>query len=191
MLGIDEMYVFCKKKGFIFQNSEIYGGMRGFFDYGPLGSELKKNIKDDWGPKIKKRIQMQLFLFIFITIPLIVFFYFFYIYNLLIGIIISLICIVLILPYHILEILAISDNKKDLIIYQNGISIPSKPIGYILKHKNWFVPFSKIEAIRKEKGRLYVIFKDNFSESKSFPVFLISDWKEFEKILSDKIMLDI
>ncbi|MBU0757121.1 MAG: glycine--tRNA ligase, partial [Nanoarchaeota archaeon] len=38
----------CKKKGFIFPNSELYGGMAGFFDYGPLGSELKKNIKDAW-----------------------------------------------------------------------------------------------------------------------------------------------
>ncbi|MBD3202708.1 glycine--tRNA ligase [Candidatus Woesearchaeota archaeon] len=47
-ISIDEMASFCKKKGFIFQNSEIYGGMAGFFDYGPAGSEMKKNIKDYW-----------------------------------------------------------------------------------------------------------------------------------------------
>ena len=38
----------CKEYGFIFQSSEIYGGYAGFFDYGPLGSELKKNVKDAW-----------------------------------------------------------------------------------------------------------------------------------------------
>src|SRR4051794_34199689 len=39
---------FCKDNGFIFQSSEIYGGLNGFWDYGPLGAELKKNIKDAW-----------------------------------------------------------------------------------------------------------------------------------------------
>lgn len=38
----------CKRRGFIFQSSEIYGGCNGFFDYGPLGSQMKKNIKDAW-----------------------------------------------------------------------------------------------------------------------------------------------
>jgi glycyl-tRNA synthetase len=38
----------CKRKGFIFQSSEIYGGINGFWDYGPLGAELKRNIKDHW-----------------------------------------------------------------------------------------------------------------------------------------------
>ena len=38
----------CKRRGFIFQTSEIYGGINGFWDYGPLGSQLKKNIKDAW-----------------------------------------------------------------------------------------------------------------------------------------------
>ncbi|MBT3304015.1 glycine--tRNA ligase [Candidatus Woesearchaeota archaeon] len=47
-LSIDEMASFCKKKGFVYPNSEIYGGMAGFFDFGPLGSELKKNLKDAW-----------------------------------------------------------------------------------------------------------------------------------------------
>ncbi len=39
---------FCKENGFIFQSSDIYGGLNGFWDYGPLGVELKKNIKDAW-----------------------------------------------------------------------------------------------------------------------------------------------
>ncbi len=47
-LTIDEMAAFCKKKGFVFPNSEIYGGLAGFFDYGPLGSEMKNNLKQSW-----------------------------------------------------------------------------------------------------------------------------------------------
>ncbi len=38
----------CKRRGFIFQTSEIYGGLNGFWDYGPLGVELKRNIKTAW-----------------------------------------------------------------------------------------------------------------------------------------------
>ncbi len=38
----------CKRKGFIFQSSEIYGGINGFWDYGPLGAELKRNLRDTW-----------------------------------------------------------------------------------------------------------------------------------------------
>jgi len=38
----------CKRRGFIFQSSEIYGGLNGFWDYGPLGVELKRNVKDFW-----------------------------------------------------------------------------------------------------------------------------------------------
>jgi glycyl-tRNA synthetase len=38
----------CKRRGFIFQSSEVYGGINGFWDYGPLGCELKRNIKDAW-----------------------------------------------------------------------------------------------------------------------------------------------
>jgi glycyl-tRNA synthetase len=45
---IESMATFCKKKGFVYPNSEIYGGMAGFWDYGPLGCEMKKNLKDAW-----------------------------------------------------------------------------------------------------------------------------------------------
>jgi len=47
-ISIEDMAAFCKKKGLVYQNSEIYGGMSGFFDYGPLGVELKNNIKSEW-----------------------------------------------------------------------------------------------------------------------------------------------
>jgi len=47
-LSIDDLAIFCKKKGFVFPSTEIYGGMAGFFDYGPLGVELKNNIKNTW-----------------------------------------------------------------------------------------------------------------------------------------------
>ena len=42
------MVSLCKRRGFIFQSSEIYGGLNGFWDYGPLGVELKRNLKDFW-----------------------------------------------------------------------------------------------------------------------------------------------
>jgi glycyl-tRNA synthetase len=47
-ITIDEMAAFCKRKGFVFPSSEIYGGLAGFFDYGPLGSEIKYNLKRAW-----------------------------------------------------------------------------------------------------------------------------------------------
>ena len=47
-LTIDDMTNFCKRKGFVFPSAEIYGGLAGFWDYGPLGSELKSNLKNIW-----------------------------------------------------------------------------------------------------------------------------------------------
>lgn len=47
-ISIDEMSMFCKRKGFVFPSGELYGGLAGFWDFGPLGVELKKNIKDSW-----------------------------------------------------------------------------------------------------------------------------------------------
>ena len=44
----EEIVSLAKRRGFIFQSSEIYGGLNGFFDYGPLGVELKRNIKEAW-----------------------------------------------------------------------------------------------------------------------------------------------
>jgi glycyl-tRNA synthetase len=45
---MERLVALCKRRGFIFQASEIYGGMNGVYDYGPLGAALKKNIKDTW-----------------------------------------------------------------------------------------------------------------------------------------------
>jgi glycyl-tRNA synthetase len=45
---MEKLVSLCRRRGFIFQSSEIYGGINGFWDYGPLGVELKKNIKDVW-----------------------------------------------------------------------------------------------------------------------------------------------
>ncbi|MEZ6140394.1 MAG: glycine--tRNA ligase [Zavarzinella sp.] len=47
-LDMDKIVSLCRRRGFIFQSSEIYGGINGFWDYGPLGVELKKNIKRCW-----------------------------------------------------------------------------------------------------------------------------------------------
>ncbi|MBC8096416.1 MAG: glycine--tRNA ligase, partial [Akkermansiaceae bacterium] len=47
-LQMEKIVSLCKRRGFIFQSSEIYGGINGFWDYGPLGAELKRNIKDLW-----------------------------------------------------------------------------------------------------------------------------------------------
>ncbi len=45
---MERIVALCKRRGFIFQSSEIYGGINGFWDYGPLGVELKRNVKDAW-----------------------------------------------------------------------------------------------------------------------------------------------
>ena len=45
---MDELVSLCKRRGFIFQSSEIYGGLQGMYDYGPLGVELKNNLKNAW-----------------------------------------------------------------------------------------------------------------------------------------------
>ncbi len=45
---LDVLTSLCKRRGFIFHSSEIYGGIPGFWDYGPLGCEMKRNIKEDW-----------------------------------------------------------------------------------------------------------------------------------------------
>ena len=47
-ISIEELATFCKRRGFIYQSGEIYGGLAGFWDFGPLGSELKNNLKREW-----------------------------------------------------------------------------------------------------------------------------------------------
>ena len=54
-VSMDAIVALAKRRGFIFQSSEIYGGFNGFFDYGPLGAELKKNIRDCWWDDMVRR----------------------------------------------------------------------------------------------------------------------------------------
>ena len=46
--SMEELVALCKRRGFIFQTNEIYGGLQGLFDYGPLGVDLKNNLKQAW-----------------------------------------------------------------------------------------------------------------------------------------------
>jgi len=46
--SLDVISSLCKRRGFIFHSSEVYGGINGFWDYGPTGCEMKRNIKEDW-----------------------------------------------------------------------------------------------------------------------------------------------
>ena len=45
---MEELVALCKRRGFIFQSAEIYGGLQGVYDFGPLGVELKNNLKNAW-----------------------------------------------------------------------------------------------------------------------------------------------
>ena len=47
-MEMDKLVALCKRRGFLFQSSEIYGGLNGFWDYGPLGVELKRNVSEAW-----------------------------------------------------------------------------------------------------------------------------------------------
>jgi glycyl-tRNA synthetase len=46
--SMDQIVSLSKRRGFLFQSSEIYGGLNGFWDYGPLGVELKRNVRNAW-----------------------------------------------------------------------------------------------------------------------------------------------
>jgi glycyl-tRNA synthetase len=46
--SMDAIMALCKRRGFIYQASEIYGGINGFWDYGPLGAQMKKNLREAW-----------------------------------------------------------------------------------------------------------------------------------------------
>tara|TARA_B100001057_G_scaffold79974_1_gene75169 strand:+ start:1879 stop:3240 length:1362 start_codon:yes stop_codon:yes gene_type:complete len=50
--SMDQLVALCKRRGFIFQTNEIYGGLQGLYDYGPLGVELKENLKKSWWTKM-------------------------------------------------------------------------------------------------------------------------------------------
>lgn len=48
MTSLDDIVSLCKRRGFIYPGSDIYGGITGFWDYGPLGVEVKRNLKNKW-----------------------------------------------------------------------------------------------------------------------------------------------
>jgi glycyl-tRNA synthetase len=52
---MDKLISLCKRRGFVFPGSDIYGGLANSWDYGPLGAELKKNIKDAWWDRFVRR----------------------------------------------------------------------------------------------------------------------------------------
>jgi glycyl-tRNA synthetase len=52
---MDKIVSLCKRRGFIYPSSEIYGGLNSCYDYGPLGSELKRNVKDFWWKSMTQR----------------------------------------------------------------------------------------------------------------------------------------
>jgi glycyl-tRNA synthetase len=57
---MDRMVSLCKRRGFVFPSSEIYGGLGSTWDYGPLGAELKRNIKDAWwGAMVHQRDDIE------------------------------------------------------------------------------------------------------------------------------------
>ena len=56
MVVIDDIVALAKRRGFVYPSSEIYGGIAGFWDYGPMGVELKKNIKNEWW---KQMVQLR------------------------------------------------------------------------------------------------------------------------------------
>ena len=49
---MEKVVALCKRRGFVFQSSEIYGGVSGFYDYGPYGVQLKRNIRDLWWKQV-------------------------------------------------------------------------------------------------------------------------------------------
>jgi glycyl-tRNA synthetase len=47
-MDMDKLVALCKRRGFLFPSSDIYGGLNGFWDYGPLGVEFKRNVREVW-----------------------------------------------------------------------------------------------------------------------------------------------
>ena len=58
---MDKIVALCKNRGFVYPGSEIYGGLANTWDYGPLGVELKTNIKNAWRKKFIQGIQSLCF----------------------------------------------------------------------------------------------------------------------------------
>ena len=56
---MEKLVSLCKRRGFVYQSSEIYGGLNGAWDYGPLGVELLKNVKDEWWKEMTFRKNIE------------------------------------------------------------------------------------------------------------------------------------
>ncbi len=56
--SLSDVVALCKSRGFIFQSSEIYGGLASCWDYGPLGSLLKRNVKESWWQAMTRRLDV-------------------------------------------------------------------------------------------------------------------------------------
>ena len=59
---LDDIVALCKRRGFVFQSSEIYGGLNGVYDFGPLGTLLKNNIRNAWTKSIMSPDKTMFFL---------------------------------------------------------------------------------------------------------------------------------
>src|SRR5579872_3302505 len=59
---LDDIVALCKRRGFVFQSAEIYGGLNGVYDFGPLGTLIKNNIRDAWKKSISSPDTTMLFL---------------------------------------------------------------------------------------------------------------------------------
>src|SRR5450759_833408 len=56
---MEKIVSLCKRRGFVFQSSEIYGGLNGCWDYGPLGVEMLNNIKQSWWKEMTYRENIE------------------------------------------------------------------------------------------------------------------------------------
>ena len=50
--NMEDLVSLCKRRGFIFPSNDVYGGMKGLYDFGPMGVELKMNLKNSWWKSI-------------------------------------------------------------------------------------------------------------------------------------------
>ena len=56
--SLDKLVALCKNRGYVYPGSEIYGGLANTWDYGPLGTELKNNVKSAWRKKFIQENEM-------------------------------------------------------------------------------------------------------------------------------------
>ena len=54
-VSLDTIVSLCKRRGFVYQAAEIYGGLNGVYDFGPLGTLLKQNIRKTWREAIENQ----------------------------------------------------------------------------------------------------------------------------------------